>query len=198
MRPSSRRAYIWSGFRLILGSMSSHRSLIIAGLFAAGAGQASADICVSCTGPAATYDCAVKKAEQIESFAGSKALKKICLQVLKKNGQHSNCAVLEAGTCPGAATTIGWKEVKEALASPDEPEAAPAAKAPVTPVKPVAKDGPLKEPARVAPVAPKQEAAAGPPPPPLPAPEEETTVAGSIKGAAEKTWNCLSSLFGKC
>lgn len=171
--------------------------MIIAALTVSGAGKATADICVSCTGPAATYDCAVKKAEQIESFAGAKALKKICVKVLKRNGQHSNCSVIEGATCPGALTTIGWKEVKDALASPDEPDVASPTKS--TTAKPSPKETvTAKEPAKITPPAARPDEVAGPPAPPAPTPEDEPTVTGSIKGAAEKTWNCLSSLFGKC
>ena len=184
------------------------------------ASPAAAGTCVSCSGPAATYDCSVKKAEKIESFGGAKAIQKICTKVLKRSGQHNRCETIDTTNCTGTPTTIGWKEVKEALASPDEPETAPTKSA--TDKRPATKDKASPpgaattvskgvaspEPksaspgvtARPAPPIPPAAAAGPPPPPPASAEpvEADTTVAGNIKGAAEKTWNCLASLFGKC
>ncbi len=80
---------------------------------------AAADVCVSCTGPVASYACTVKKADEIEAIAGAKAINKICTQVLKKKGQHAACEIVE-GSCAGTPTIIGWKDVKSALTSVDD------------------------------------------------------------------------------
>lgn len=176
------------------------RSCLIGAALLVSLSAAQADICVSCAGPAATYDCTVKKADQIEGLAGAKTVNKICIKVLKRTGSHASCEVVEATSCPGSPKTIGWREVKEALASADDPD--PPAKAP--PANAVAKPTPpVKSAASPSAATPRQpeslpKAASGPPAgEPADAPEE-STIAGNIKGAAEKTWNCLASLFGKC
>ncbi len=157
------------------------------------AGPAMADVCVTCSGPATTYACSVKKAEEIEAFAGAKALNKICTKVLKRKGQHASCQVVEPSACPGAtATTIGWKEVKEALASKDDTsDPVPSAK-PSPPAPPKAADA--------KPVPDDKAAVATPPLPSQPEEpvQKDPSLGDNIKGAAEKTWKCVSSFFGQC
>lgn len=192
-------AYIWSRFPGISETMSFIRCILVGLFLAAAAHSAVADICVTCSGPAALYNCSVKNADTIESLAGAKAIQKICTKVLKRNGQHASCTASEAPSCPGAATTIGWKEVKEALASADEPEAPPAAK-----------PQPPKDPAKAKTAIPPPAQQPNPPaktvvnePATAVAPEaapehKDETIVGNLKGAAEKTWGCVSSFFGKC
>lgn len=173
--------------------MPSIRSQTAIALIILAAGPAVADVCVKCSGPAATYACAVKKADQIEALAGAKAVSKICTQVLKRKGQHAGCDVVETGACPGTATTIGWREVKEALAAKgDTPATASPGK---TPALPPQKATDAKPP-------PTDKIVAAPPPSPNPVPEEPAgaspTIVDNVKGAAEKTWKCVSSFFGQC
>lgn len=168
---------------------------------------AAADVCVTCTGPAASYSCAVKKADKIEALAGAKAINKICTQVLKRRGPHAACLVVD-GSCTGTPTTIGWKDVKEALASGDDtpdppaPKSKPAAAPPQPPATAPgpaagAKERPPNVPPGGSPAPDPTSAKSDPAPPVEPAPADPT-IGDNIKGAAEKTWKCVSSFFGQC
>lgn len=168
---------------------------------------AAADVCVSCTGPAASYSCTVKKADEIEAIAGAKAINKICTQVLKKRGQHAACEIV-AGSCAGTPTTIGWKDVKAALTSVDDapdppaPKPKPGASPPQPPAAAPgpaagAKVQPQDGPPSGAPARNPASAKSDPAPPVEPAPADPT-IGENIKGAAEKTWKCVSSFFGQC
>lgn len=179
--------------------MSTKKTSAAYAALAALASPAAADICVSCSGPAATYACTVKKADEIETFAGAKALNKICTKVLKRTGGHDSCQVIDSGNgnCPGTAKSIGWREVKDAIAGDESddtpsPAAAPAKPAPQPPkvVKPA-----TPEPKAAGPTVPSDKTADVPPPEKPPA---DPTVTDNLKGAAEKTWKCVSSFFGEC
>ena len=171
--------------------------------FLAFAPLAAADVCVTCTGPAASYSCAVKKADEIEAVAGAKAISKICTQVLKRKGSHAACQVVD-GACAGTPITLGWKDVKRALASGDDTPDPPASKsepAASSPQPPAAVPGPAARPQNVAPggspVPDPKSATTDTAAPVEPAPADPT-IGDNIKGAAEKTWKCVSSFFGQC
>lgn len=186
--------------------------LISATVLIATAGTSIAGVCVSCTGPNATYLCTVKNADTIESLAGGKALKKICTKVLKRTEQHSSCQILDVpeSKCPGVAKTVGWGDVKKAAKSSDDAAAKPvappvAAAGPVTPpgaAQPPGNRGPASAEARPSP----EQATATPPPvagastapPKAPPTEDEAGLGEKLKGAAENTWKCVSSFFGNC
>jgi hypothetical protein len=171
---------------------------------------AAADVCVTCTGPAASYSCAVKKADEIEALAGAKAINKICTQVLRRKGQHAACQVVD-GLCAGTPTSIGWKDVKEALASGDDTPDPPAPKskpAASPPQPPAAAPGPAAG-AKVRPQdvppgggggsqAPNPTSAKPDPAPSVEPAPADPTIGDNIKGAAEKTWKCVSTFFGQC
>ncbi|MDO9383086.1 MAG: hypothetical protein Q7T86_09525 [Hyphomicrobiaceae bacterium] len=171
--------------------------------FVTSASLAAGDVCVTCTGPAASYSCSVKKADEIEALAGAKAINKICTQVLKRKGQHAACQVVD-GACAGTPTTIGWKDVKGALASGDDTPDQPAAKskAAATPPPPPAaatgaSAGAKAQPpdgstsAKTAPTTPESAPVTEPAP-------ADPSIGDNLKGAAEKTWKCVSTFFGKC
>lgn len=189
-----------------MSPMSLLRAPIFAVAVMAWPAMANADVCVTCVGPAAVYACAVKKAEQIEALAGAKTLNKICAQVLKRKGQHASCEAADTASCPGTPTTVGWKEVKEALASgeaePDKP-----AKAVSSTADKAATPSPSKTVAKEKAQHPVSSASAQPlatPVPKPPAPEvkvpppEDPSFGEKLKGSAEKTWKCVSSFFGDC
>ena len=174
--------------------------------------SAMADVCVTCSGPAAAYSCTVKKADQIEALAGANAVNKICAQVLKQKGSHKSCTAETVGSCPGAATLIGWKDVKEAIAAGlDDTDKPAATTAPAKKPSTAAKDAPPPQPPAAKAVSPPPAAATadaaratGPaptaatptkPPPPI---EPEPSFADKLKGGADKTWKCVSSFFGEC
>lgn len=168
---------------------------------------AQAETCVTCSGPAATYSCIVKKADQIRALAGEKAVSRVCATILRKKGSHAKCETA-AGRCSGTETTIGWKDVKQALASglddvsngkaatdapvkaskePDSVKAAPPATAPEA----IAASRQTREPS-VDDAAPSIAKSA-----PRPA-VEEPSLGEKIKSGAEKSWKCVASLFGEC
>lgn len=158
---------------------------------------ASADLCVSCNGPAATYLCIVKKAEEISTFAGDKAIAKICIKVLKASGSHGSCQVAEpkGGQCTGTPRTIGWREVKDALAGKDSDPSPAKTTAPAPP--PAAKQPIQDADSKHSSAAPPQPKSLEPTASPAP-PDPEPTLGEKIKGSAEKTWHCVSSFFGNC
>lgn len=209
--------------------MSSLRYGLIAFAFALPAPVRGSDLCVACNSPDKTYLCSVKKADKIQSFAGDKALNKICSQVLRRKGPHASCTVISQAPCTGEKTTIGWSEVKQIIAGGlDDAESKVE--------KPAAKTrdaGPVKSsndalPAPAANVAPSSQKSSGPPAVAEPVTQEQTNEASAIKNpkpndsaaitdkdrpslndsfkgagsnfkdAAKKTWDCVSSMFGKC
>lgn len=204
---------------------------------------AATNVCVSCTGPDAVYNCTVKNADTIAGLAGDKALRKICTKILKRSVPHASCNVLKtSGACPGKAKTVGWDDVKDAAASeaekldkPDKPDRADKAGKPDAadttkpagspPAKAVAappnNPDPASAPVQSTPAATEAGARTkdakaepkDPPPPKVEPPPGAATVTSpdtpsvqdglkgagdNIKNAAEKTWDCVSSLFGKC
>lgn len=178
----------------------------LAGL--AAAGPAAADLCVTCTGPAATYDCTVKKADKISALAGDKAVSKVCTTVLRKRGQHAACEIV-SGVCTGTQTTIGWKDVKAALAAglddaapaavkPAKPQAAPTTPAP-------ASTQPQQAPSDARPAVEKSDTAVAsgpnetaPRPAEVPPAAAEPSLGDKLKSGAEKSWKCVATLFGEC
>jgi hypothetical protein len=178
----------------------------LAGL--AAAGPAAADLCVTCTGPAATYDCTVKKAEKINALAGDKAVSKVCTTVLRKRGQHAACEIV-SGVCTGTQTTIGWKDVKAALAAGLD-DAAPAAVKPAkpqaaSPTPAPASTQPQQAPSDARPAVQKSDTAvaSGPNeaasrPGEVPPEAAEPSLGDKLKSGAEKSWKCVATLFGEC
>jgi hypothetical protein len=134
---------------------------------AATAGEA----CIPCTGPAATYRCAVEEGGRLDKISGGdKALAQICIKVLTKTGPHEKC---EAGgadekTCAGGTPkVITLTEFQQALAGGD-------GYAPDTKV-----EGVIPGATRVA--------------------TESLENAGSaISTSARKSWDCVASLFKDC
>lgn len=181
--------------------------LVSSVLLVSGAAASAAEVCVSCTGPAATYACSVKNGDAIEGVAGDKALRKICTKVLKLTERHTSCQALDvpAGKCAGTARTVSWSDVKKAVAAREaeppatEPKGQPAAKA----TKPPAREAVSAEkaPTQAAPVKSAQPAgdpAQRPGDPAQPEPTAPEGLGDKIKNAAQSTWSCMASLFGNC
>lgn len=158
--------------------------------------QADDGLCVSCDGPSASYYCTVKKAKQIEMVAGAKALNKICTKVIAKTAPHKNCRVTgaTASNCPGTPKRIDWKTVKAALAAEAQEDkdksSEQAERVTSPPPPPQTKDRAEAAAKRQEP--PEQAAEKDEPP------AKKPNLADGITNAAEKTWECVSSLFGKC
>jgi hypothetical protein len=213
---------------------------------------AATEVCVTCSGPDAVYNCTVKNADTIAGLAGDKAIRKICTKILKRSVPHAACSVLKTSSaCPGQPKTVGWDDVKEAATSEagklDKPgkaekqdKADPKADRKTGGAKPNSADGgatadappgaaPTAIPSQTAPPAPARATATGsaaapqpeaskaqlkdPPPPKVEPPPGAAKVTSpdtpsvqdglqgagdNIKNAAQKTWDCVSSLFGKC
>ena len=182
---------------------------------------ASAEICVSCTGPDAKYTCVVNM-----STAGTidTVVKLYCITALAKAGPHSSCAIDRntKAPCQGARKELPLPgALEQAL---DSSQQLQTALPPVTSSPPGA-PGAVPAPSGAAPRAaaddgshPGQEAAKEGPPrtvqemmengakgdgfSPGKAAKSTTTAlekAGSAVGDAAKTsWKCLSSFFSNC
>lgn len=186
------------------------------------ANAARADICVSCTGPEASYACAIEGTNIRSDDAGMRVY---CLQSIAKSRGHASCTVSRSAQPPCA----GQREV---IASPSDtaPNTAPAARAepiaqpagqpnanlspPNTPAEPsddipngLAAKPSLGQPKTVSDMIKSQDAT------PKPAPDPRQAEAGdaentngtmldgagrAVTDAAKKTWTCVTSLFGDC
>ena len=221
-RPSLLRALLYQGnggSALAVGI----KSALYAGaatLLSAGV-VASAEICVSCTGPDAKYTCVVNM-----STAGTidTVVKLYCITALAKAGPHSSCAIDRntKAPCQGARKELPLPGALEQAF--DSPQQLQTALPPVTSSPPGA-PGAVPAPSGAAPRAaaddgshPGQEAAKEGPPrtvqemmengakgdgfSPGKAAKSTTTAlekAGSAVGDAAKTsWKCLSSFFSNC
>lgn len=164
------------------------------------AGPASAgELCVICTGPDASYRCQVEGIARSASTGTQAQL--LCIAELAKSGGHEICGVARrpSGPCDGVLTVV-----RPELAG-DEGLAGLSGAG-------------VEEPSDRSGRAPGPDAAAPPPepePPPTVAAElkkagkaagetaekagENLKGAGSAVGsAAQKTWDCVTSLFGDC
>lgn len=172
--------------------MVKRQALFVLGLAMATAQPAAAasEVCVSCSGPPATYRCMVDDAEKLESYRGSKhILQLVCITELAKEGGHQQCRVQRTGAdgCFGHARTVSLKSSVDALTQRaateadqgpgDEPEAAP-----VAPQKP----GPPKTVEELA----RRTTASSK--------DQIQKTGDSVGGAMKKGWNCLASLFKDC
>ena len=196
-RPSLLRALLYQGnggSALAVGI----KSALYAGaatLLSAGV-VASAEICVSCTGPDAKYTCVVNM-----STAGTidTVVKLYCITALAKAGPHSSCAIDRntKAPCQGARKELPLPgALEQALDSPQQPQTA---LPPLTssPGQEAAKEGPPRTVQEM-----MENGAKGDGFSPGKAAKSTTTAlekAGSAVGDAAKTsWKCLSSFFSNC
>ena len=167
-------------------------------------GAAAEEYCVTCTEPDAKYRCVIA---QPTPDAHDEHGPLRCISEIAQSGGHASCSVGAAtsGPCPSNLHTVTLPAV-----APPPPQPVPA---PVyTPMVPAAES--------VAP--PKAEAEPAPPPEGPPKTVEEfakktakasgdglkkageavtdsaQSAGNAVGNAAKKTWDCLSSFFGKC
>ncbi len=140
-------------------------------LVAAPTAVAAGEACIPCTGPAATYRCALEEGGKLDKIAGGdKALTQICVKVLTKTGPHEKCEAVGADekSCAGATQKIiTLTDVQQALAGGD-------GYAPDTKV-----EGVVPGATRVA-------------------SESLQTAGDAISASARKSWDCVTSLFMDC
>lgn len=151
---------------------------------------AQSEICVSCSGPSATYRCTVEDAGQIEGRRFSKhALQLVCITELARQGGHQKCKVQKTsgGGCFGFPRTVSLANSFEALTAGSQAEPEPAAtEVQPEPVEQAKEDAPprtVEELARRTASVSKQKL-------------EKT--GDSVGNAVKKGLNCLASLFKSC
>lgn len=84
---------------------------------------AAQEVCVECSGPAATYKCSVKDSEKISGYRnGGRALEYICITELAKAG-HQTCRVSRefTGTCLGQPRLLDISRPSDQSAVVTEP-----------------------------------------------------------------------------
>lgn len=151
---------------------------------------AASEVCVSCSGPPATYRCTVDDAEKLEGYRGSKqVLQLVCITELAKEGGHQQCRVQRTGSegCFGHGRTVSLKASIDGLAQRAATEATrePTVEQEATPVTPP-KPGPPKTVEELA----RRTAASS---------RDQVQKTGDTVGSAmKKSWECLASLFKNC
>lgn len=163
-----------------------------------------AEYCVTCSGPAAMYACAIAHTQRDAPVDPRMQL--LCIQELARQGGHDSCSVPRSAPqpCPGVMKTVAAPSLlaptgAEAAVNDGEPdpkiakEAEPPA--PGTPPRTVeelatrtleaSKTGLKKAGDAVAGSAEKTG-------------ETVEQAGGAVGSAAKKTWRCLTSLFSEC
>lgn len=170
------------------------QALPILGLAVATALPAAAaeEICVTCSGPPATYRCAVDEADKVESYRHAKrVLQLICITELAKEGGHQQCRVQRSGSegCFGLPRTISLAASIDALTTRAEAEASKGVadeQPPALPEPPPKEAGPPKTVEELA----RRTASSS---------KEQLQKTGDTVGdAMKKGWGCLASLFKDC
>ena len=156
-------------------------------------------ICVDCQGPDRSYRCTVKDGERAQQFrSGQRALEILCMSEMARFGSHQSCRVntTYAGPCighplevdvakAGADFVAGGKPPEhEASVEEARPTAAPASppkKGPPQTLEELARDTMAKS---------KEQISA--------ADENFKKAGNAVGGAAQKTWDCVASLFQRC
>ena len=95
-----------------------YRAIFVASLCAVAAIPAqTAELCVTCEQPAATYRCTVELPSDKYNIA-TQLQGEMCSKVLAKNGEHQRCSlhpVAEGGVCEGSARTVTVTDYQRAL-----------------------------------------------------------------------------------
>ncbi len=165
-------------------------------VLAAVATAAAQQACVVCTGPDATYRCSIEKsADKLARFgaAGDKALSLVCAKELAKQGGHEKCAARrnsDGAACEGSVRELPLASVIDAFIQ------SPPAPAPATPEQTAAVDPAPAVPVKAAP------ATEAPPRTVLELAErtgeQSKQQLKKVGTAAERTWECIASLFSRC
>lgn len=183
---------------------STHLATAVGTLLLWPASANTAEYCVQCSSPSATYRC---RAGNLAADApADPRIQVICITELAKAGQHESCAVARnaQGSCQGALRTVLAPQP-----APDVPDAAIAIPAPAAQPLPqggavAAPDGQSDEPEKndttiERPAHVTEENAASGLKKATDAIAETAEAAGkSVGSAAKKTWNCVASLFSDC
>jgi hypothetical protein len=152
---------------------------------------AAQEMCVTCSGPAATYRCTVEKSEKLATFgaAGDRILQLVCAKELARSDRHESCSARREAPaqCLGELREIPLASVIEA-ASAAAPKQAPVA--PVPPAAPAAPPVPAADP-KDAPPRTMLELAKR-------TGETSKKQLEKVGTAAERTWDCITSLFSRC
>ena len=170
---------------------------------------AAQGVCVTCVGPDRNYRCTIKDADKLQQFRGSqRAQEFVCLSELARAGGHQSCRLSTGfqGPCIGQPHEIDMAQIGKELGheisrnvtqEPSNDTASPSTKAAgepgnKSPVVPERKGPPetLEQLARETFQKSKEQISAA---------DEGMKKAGvAVGGAAQKTWNCVVSLFQKC
>ena len=164
-----------------------------------------ADLCVTCSEPAATYACALEGADPAAPVASG--MQVLCIKEMATRGGHGACAISRAPSgalCAGQRVVIarpagGVLSQDPAAGVPAAGTNAPAAAAPVPPAKapPATVEALAKEAAEQSKKDWEKTKSAV---------TETTEAAGqglkkagnSVGSAVKKTWDCVVSLFTSC
>ena len=159
-----------------------------AALALSGQGAGALDFCITCTAPDAHYLC---RMDSPSANPRDLRLQLLCISQLAEIGSHGSCSIDN----PRPQTCNGVLRVVEA---PQDMAAPPAAAAQSAPA-------PEAEPTGAAAETVVSKGASEPNPPARPANPAPAKAGGvmektgsAISQAAQKTWKCLSTLFGDC
>ncbi len=168
-------------------------------------GQA-AEFCVTCTGPEANYVCS------LDGQATNSGLKLYCMSELAKAGGHASCSVArtQKTRCEGETKRLPMPagyEIGPETTPADAQSGAETAVAPSSPATPAGGETTLPKSSHSDADAPQRQSSPG-------VGSEDNGVASGAEGttdqsavqkagkaigkAAQKTWTCLTSLFGDC
>jgi len=142
------------------------------------AARASEELCITCSGPEATYRCVLGETGQsVLRHGGVRAVQFVCISELARRGNHESCRVRRdaRGPCLG--------DVRAVASAADE--WAPA----VTPEGQLPKSEKAGEPKTVEELARRS----------VEASRKQLQQAGTAAGsAAKKTWDCVAAMFRRC
>ena len=176
---------------------------VCAGLL--GTPASALDLCVSCQGPDAHYNC---RLDTPASNARDLRLQLMCITELAHGGSHASCEVDKAqqNPCPGETKVVA------APASEAPPKAAAAPPATPAPDPDPAPSVTKTEPAPTAVTPPPKAAETATPKPEKPPKTVQEMVekgaantgkslqgaGNAVSNAAKKTWHCIATFFGDC
>lgn len=169
-------------------------SLAVFGLVICPPLAAKQDYCVTCTGPSASYVCAIEGLS--ESAAARIQGQVLCIKQLATEGRHEQCKIDRTATavCQGLLKTVHPPAEDQPAAAPPSSPARPASAPAIQPAPDVARPG--------AQSAPKPDASAHVTANTAPAKPDTRSglqkAGDSIGTAVSKSWSCVTSLFSDC
>lgn len=150
---------------------------------------AQSEVCVTCSGPPATYRCRVEDSSQLEGRRLAKrALQLLCITELARQEGHEKCRVQRTSgdePCFGFLRSVSIANSVDALTAGTQAEAEESAAEP-PPVKQAEDKGPPKTVEELA-----RRTASG-------SKQQLDKTGDKVGNAVKKSWHCLTSLFKDC